>query len=202
MKDETRGSYMGYRLYLAKMAKTNDLEKSKQISYSIEKSKDDDGFFEHYTFVEKMGFNILFELDDDDDFNTLRKEKRSYFPPKIIKKYGDNFLHQVDDCDGTKIVEVKKEDIWEIIRVYHTKKMKEYKEKYEDTMCEHYEYKHHVADKLHTWTTSYDCLAFDKDGNLAIPYIVSTSWEFRIFQMVNIHNDVNWEEETVILYGW
>lgn len=188
---------MGYRLYLAKAkCQENTLEKIKQ---GIMDATDEDGYFQNYIFVEKLAFHTIMELDNDDAADTIRKSKRSYFPDEIIEEDKSNNLGQIEDIDSGKIAEVTKEDILELIKLYHLNMITYYENKYKEKVNDDTA---QAASKLCTWNTSYKYLKVNMEGKLLMPYVVEDSWEYRILKLVDIYNKTDWKNEVVILYGW
>lgn len=189
---------MGYRSYIAKKSKDSDLKKKTMIPMAIERSINDDGDFEPYTFVYNMGFKDVMLLFDDNIASILIEEAKLYIPQYIIDIYGDDFLLQ--KYSQNRIVELTKQDILTYILMIHNEMIEYYKNVNSDAVHKEM-YLAGAKAKLAKWETSEGfCQEFG--GKLNLPYAAENSREYMLIQLTDIYNNTDWENETIIMYGY
>lgn len=194
---------MGYRHYFY-LVKKSDIEKCNNISFSELKRQygDADGYMDFDDILPQIEIFEFGKLYYDDTAERIYNTGKPLFGDKDCQEYFEDYYPFV----------VGKEGLLEAIKIYKEKIISAYKSLLGDgeevvyplgitmtkDISEHDKMKRFVDDRIF-WIQNYF-----EDIDETNKYAVSASYmyEHAIFNLIHLLKVIDWDNETILFYGW
>lgn len=194
---------MGYRHYFY-LVKKSDVEKCNNISFSELKRQygDADGYMDFDDILPQIEIFEFGKLYYDDTAERIYKTGKPLFGDKECQEYFEDYNPFI----------VGKEGLLEAIKIYKGKVINAYKSllgngqevqyplgiTMTEDIPEYEKMKSFVNDRIF-WIQSYF-----EDINETNKYAVTTSYmyEHSIFNLIHLLKVIDWDNETILFYGW
>lgn len=190
---------MGYRHYFYKV-KIKDVDELKNISINDIKKKTYDKECEYYDFDKAIDKQEIYELGKlyfDDTAERIYSTGEPLFSNDDVMQMFEDYKPYIVGKKGLlKAIEIYKEKII----IYLSGCLKDsYDEFSKEKIESKYKMEKDIKDRLRNWKSG---LAINTNENFK--NIVSRSWlyEYSIFNLIYLLKTIDWENETILFYGW
>lgn len=183
---------MSYRLYIA----TRKSFPKENLLEAVDKHyKKEPTSFNIRDFISENGFNIVIEIGNDSRADKIRRNCRNFFPDDILKQFSE-YLPQTHKNDKY-IGRMTKGDLIEYIKLIHLHHIKSFKDMKKtsnpiDIAC-------YAKNREALWEASLDMI---NENHFSLPYAVTSSNEYLIFQLTELIIQTDWSDTELIIFGY
>lgn len=183
---------MSYRLYIATR---KSFEKENLLEAVDKHHKKEPTAFNIRDFISENSFHIVIELGNDSRADTVKRNCRNFFPVDILKQFSE-YLPQ-NHKDDKYIGKLTKSDLIEFVKLIHIQYVKTFKDMKEnssplDIAC-------YAKSRETLWEASLELI---DENHFTLPYAVTSSNEYLIFQLSELITQTDWENTELIIFGY
>ena len=183
---------MSYRLYIA----TRKSSLKENLLEAVDKHhKKEPTAFNIRDFISENGFHIVIEIGNDSRADKIRRNCRNFFPDDILYQFYE-YLPQTDKEDKY-IGELTKKDLIDYVKLIHLHHIKSFKDMKNtsspiDIAC-------YAKNRETLWTASLELI---NENHFSLPYVVTSSDEYLIFQLTELITKTDWSETELVIFGY
>ena len=213
---------MSYRTYINIKKYTSKIQKEKQKEEALKHLNNyidetmDCAYFDNHEWIQKeVQFDEQIQISTTDTVMRMICGNDSYIPKGIgktyKKKYGYDILtaYADEDIDGLRMVKVSKEDILKMVQNLCDEKANIFKKWHKQLLdiqnsndpVSMFDLEQTFTFYENNWYATQGFFMLEK-GNINTPYMLKTSLEYEMMQLIHIVNDYDWDCIDVMVQGY